>query len=156
MGWGDIFKIWSSQPSETILDKKTDIDYENVVDTDVVFVRKYRWTLESNDGLEAHWIKNVNFNWMNNSMSVEMLEAYCKETKEIPTLEWAESHLEDEEKVFEIKFTTYDGCGNELYVKTFSNCYVISLCPSNFNYDCSDPSTIVAGIKFGTWETEIK
>jgi len=160
MAWWNVYKIWFSEDPRSDFEK-TNIDYENteLAKDSLEFIRKFRWTIESNDGLYPQFIKNVNISWMSNSISIEMHEPITCDgngNKYVQTLAWAEDHLKDDEKVFELKFTTFNGFGEEIYVQTFSNCFVASMCPKTFDYCLSKESTIVVGVEFGDWETTFK
>jgi len=86
---------------------------------EMVFVRKFRWTLKGKY-LSEMFNKSVGINYYHKHLTIGIIEVYEKGgSDKTHAHAWAEL-LESGECDEELVFTTFDGCGKELYAKKFS------------------------------------
>jgi hypothetical protein len=102
----------------------------------VVFVRKFRWTL-SGPHLPEQWLKKVEFDWMNKRLYCEVYETFVQPGK-VAVIDWLESFEEYANEP--LVFTTWDGCGNAIYEYTLHD-LTLWKNDSDFDYSSSDVST---------------
>lgn len=102
-------------------------------DPTLVFVRKFRWTLEGKD-LDEGFVKSIKFDFKEKTLSFKAMEI-AESGKDINIHAWLENDLSKEKLIF----TTYDGCGTPLYTQTFSYFELLSD-TSDFDYASSEES----------------
>jgi len=79
-----------------------------IADGSCVFVRQFRWTMNSKS-LTEYWLRKVSFNF---GLKQIQLEAYeVMDNGKCNIIDWARDIPKDEP----LEFTTYDGCGVALY-----------------------------------------
>lgn len=103
-------------------------------DPSITFVRQFRWTLEG-DGLPEQWAQKVKIDFKNKKIYVELIEAVDNTKDDIDIHKWLEKDLNKES----LTFTTYDGCGYEIYRYVFTN-FHLNNNYSEFDYANSDVS----------------
>ena len=102
-------------------------------DPTLVFVRKFRWTLEGKD-LDEGIVKSIKFDFKAKTISFKAMEV-AESGKDINIHAWLENDLSKEKLIF----TTYDGCGTPLYTQTFSYFELLSD-SADFDYASSEES----------------
>lgn len=130
---GDVEPV-SNNFTELDIKKSKPMGVGKLGDPSIVFVRKFRWTLEGKN-LEENFLKKVEFDFKAKTIKLDAMEI-AETGKDINIHQWLESDLSKED----LKFTTYDGCGSPLYSYWFSNIEVIAdTC--DFDYFSSEEST---------------
>lgn len=99
--------------------------------TTTIFVRKFRWTLESQHLVE-YFVNKASFNFTKKRIRMQCYEVIFGDVEDVQLQAWLESDLKDEV----LTFTTYDGCGNALYQYQFHGLKVVSD-TSSFDYSDS-------------------
>ena len=105
-------------------------------DPSVIFVRQFRWTLES-DSLEPDWNKSIDIDYQNKLIKFEAYEVFVDGT--VPILAWCDHMMEKHRNVECLFLSTFDGCGELLYQCNFFNVKIVSQ-NSSFNYESSKES----------------
>jgi hypothetical protein len=105
---------------------------------EIVFVRKFRWTLEGwtlegGTSLSEYFTKWVKFDYVKKEIEFEYYEVV---EDDIAIQRWVEETDFSKEKLV---FTTYDGCGVPLYEYQFNDLKLLSD-TSDFDYESSDCS----------------
>lgn len=120
--------------------------------SNVVFARKFRWTLEATH-LESFFQKSVKIDYLNKTIKFSSYQVYDTQGEGQPksdSLIWAERlrngmyHSDDEE----MKFCTYDGCGNCLERTLFSGLKIIELQQDECDYESSDPCLMRVTVQY--------
>jgi len=117
--------------------------------SDMVFVRKFRWTLQGKDFddnvvLDEHWFKTLNIDFSRNQLDFQAYEVISKDAEDLQIQEWLDKESHDSELLM---LTTYDGCGNPLYKYTFFNPVVVHD-TLDFDYANSEESVRKVSVKF--------
>lgn len=100
---------------------------------DIIFVRKFRWTLHS-ESLVEYFFTKASLDFCEKTIKFSCMEAYFqKDTLSI--VQWLEKNISDEK----LYFTTYDGCGSTLYQYSFTGLTLIGN-KLKFNYKDSSLS----------------
>ena len=107
-----------------------------VGDPNVVFVRKFRWTLSCPSSSE-YWMQSVAFDWLTKRIKCSAFEVWLPPGV-VPIIDWLENFAKHKKKP--VVFTTWDGCGQELYSYEFEGLRLESN-ESSFDYSSSDVST---------------
>jgi hypothetical protein len=111
---------------------------------DFVFVRKFRWTIES-DSLNEWTAKNVVIDQHNKTIELELYEVVDK-ASQVLSLSFLE--LVKHGRKDKYTFTTYSGCGEELYKHVFENVSLEKIHPQEFDYASSEESTLKITLKY--------
>lgn len=113
-------------------DKKVNMGAGRLKDPNIVFTRKFRWTLSS-DKLKNYVVKNVKFDFKNKYISFTAYEIADSLNQPIWIHEFLESKIEDQRLVF----STFTGCGDHIYSYEFRGLELLRDV-SSFDYDSSD------------------
>lgn len=105
--------------------------------SDAIFVRKFRWTLET-EKLPEHFMKCVKLNFKKKTVNFSCYEVILREdqSSEIAIQKWLDMPDHKDETM---TFTTYDGCGDVIYQMKFSGIEVVND-ESDFDYASSEAS----------------
>lgn len=118
---------------------------------ETVFVRKFRWTLSS-EKLSEHFMKEARINFKKKTIHFKCYEAILRsEDPEIEIQDWLELPNHKDEIM---TFTTYDGCGQEIYTMKFKGIEVISD-EAGFDYADSDASVREVTVSWDSYKREI-
>lgn len=107
-----------------------------------VFVRTFRWTLRGKR-LQEYYMKKVSFDYAAGLVHAEAYEVVTPDGQDIGVQAWLEGDLRDEELVF----TTFDGCGRELYEYRLSGLTLLKD-TAEFDYATSDAATRKFTLKY--------
>jgi hypothetical protein len=145
---GENTKTYKQKRAERAVEiqKRDNMGLGQLADPQLIFVRKFRWTMKSNI-LQEHFVKRVDFDFAKQIINMEVMEVVCQNADDINVQQWLESPLANDTLVF----TTYDGCGNALYQYEMSGLQLLSDWAS-FDYCLSDESSR----KVGLYYTELK
>lgn len=123
-------------------------------DSNIVFVRQFRWTLEAEslDGTESlpsYFQKSVKVDLYKNTLHIKAYEVAVKDN----ILVWADAVQKDPEKNRWMVLTTYDGCGYPIYRYQFNKLYIVER-DVDFNYDSSEVATHCISVAFENFTRE--
>lgn len=111
--------------------KNIKMGIDNEVMNKTTFVRKFRWTLNSNDGLPQHWNKKIKVDFGKKIIKLQIYDVI----NDFILDDWISNINSKTELILE----TYDGCGSCLYKYTFKSIDLISD-KIGFDYSSSDIS----------------
>lgn len=129
--------------------KSRNMGVGKLIDPNLIFVRKFRWTLES-DGLPETWTTKVDIDFKNQELMLEVFEVVDTTKDDIDIQSWLAKDLQKEW----LTLTTYDGCGNELYQYKFGRLSIMED-KMGFDYAVSDPSIRKVKLHFNTLNRKI-
>lgn len=145
--------------------KKTNMGLGQLGSPDIIFVRKFRWTLEGKN-FKEQWAKRCMVDYheqtieaeiydvvipnhtVPNEFEAQLIEVFPK--SDIPTLEFLE-YMDDEME--ELTLTVYDGCGQPLYAHTFLGVRINRVHPQEFDYSKSDEQTLRVTLSYDKIKT---
>lgn len=112
-----------------------------------VFVRKFRWTLNSKQ-LDEKFLSEIYFQSVDISYAPSKLihlraVEFINKEQDAPIFEWLLNIKDDEE----LTLTTYDGCGCPIYEQIFTGMALVNM-DNSFDYSISECSTIEAVLSF--------
>ena len=136
---GKTKQVASAKPTACATDikdkkKSRTMGLGRLADPNLIFVRKFRWTLEG-EGLPETWNTKVDIDFKKQELLIEMFEVVDTTKDDIDVHTWLAKDLTKESLVLK----TYDGCGNELYQYEFK-CLSMLEDKMGFDYAVSDPS----------------
>lgn len=122
-------------------------------DPKLMFVRKFRWTIEG-EGFPEHFAKSVKVDLWNKLLSIQVYEV-IDTGKEVDHTKWIERFYSESYPLTKpsLKLTTYDGCGTALYEYTFYG-LAINSDTLEFDYADSDCSFRKIGLTFKSFRKQ--
>lgn len=108
----------------------------------VNFIMDSRWLLES-EGLEAHSVKSVKFDYAKNAINIEAFEIL--DGDKIPISEWVDSSFDEKT----IKFISLNESGNEIFSRVYTGLTVVKN-QLGFSYNSMKPAIRKISIKYQT------
>lgn len=103
-----------------------------------IFVRKFRWTVESELGIPTPFLTKFDVDWTRREIHLAAYETVNEHDNDVPILKWLDEIVSG--KPEELYFRTFDGCGNMLYSVVFDGITLLEQ-RSSFDYSISDVST---------------
>lgn len=127
--------------------------------SDTIFVREFRWTLESestegNFHLPPYFIKKVEVDFGCKTLNIECYEAVIKGQDDIDILKWLDDMSNEEKSSNEqiwLLLTTYDGCGNPIYSYQFHNPKIVGR-KTKYDYASSEASTQKICVQYSNYD----
>ncbi|MHA1949687.1 MAG: hypothetical protein ACW99G_07215 [Candidatus Thorarchaeota archaeon] len=113
----------------------------------LTFVRKFRWTIKGIK-LQEQFAKRIKINYQEKKIEIELYETVHDE--QIHALDFLE-YIRGQKEL--LHFSTYDGCGYELYKHCFKNVTLEKIHPQEFDYALSDESTLKLTLSYENVKT---
>jgi hypothetical protein len=122
--------------------------------TNIVFNRKYRWTLESK-GLPSIFMKNVQIDYCDKTLSFEYYDVHSEHSGVLQGMLWA-NQLQSGAWGDEIlTLTEYDGSGNATHSIEFKG-LILMRHTTELDYDSNEASTRKITVGFKDFEIVVK